>query len=66
MGTGGIIDYSASKGAINSLVQSLAVEIAGRGIRINGILPGMITTKMTEDNFSEEFLIQEEKKYPLG
>jgi NAD(P)-dependent dehydrogenase (short-subunit alcohol dehydrogenase family) len=36
--------YSATKGAVAALVRSLAVELAGRGIRINSISPGPITT----------------------
>ncbi len=36
--------YCASKGAILSLTRALAVEYAGRGIRVNSISPGAIDT----------------------
>lgn len=36
--------YAASKAALRSLAQSLALELAGRGIRINAISPGPIET----------------------
>lgn len=36
--------YSASKGAVLSLAKTLAVELAGRNIRVNSISPGPINT----------------------
>jgi NAD(P)-dependent dehydrogenase (short-subunit alcohol dehydrogenase family) len=34
--------YTVSKAAVNSLTQSLAVELADKGIRVNCIMPGLI------------------------
>jgi len=34
--------YTVSKTAVNSLTRSLAFELADKGIRVNGIMPGMI------------------------
>jgi NAD(P)-dependent dehydrogenase (short-subunit alcohol dehydrogenase family) len=58
--------YSASKGALDSLMRSLAVELAPR-IRANSILPGAIKTKMTGNIYeNEELLKNMMNEYPLG
>lgn len=44
----GHANYVASKGAINAMTKSLAVELAPRGIRVNAVAPGLIATEMTE------------------
>lgn len=40
--------YGASKGAVNSLVTALAVELGPQGIRVNGVLPGATETPMNQ------------------
>ncbi len=42
-------NYAASKGAIESLTQSLAVELASRNILVNCIAPGVIETDMSRE-----------------
>jgi NAD(P)-dependent dehydrogenase (short-subunit alcohol dehydrogenase family) len=42
-----VLDYSVSKGGIEMLTRTLAVEWAGRGIRVNSLAPGYIETDMT-------------------
>lgn len=39
-------NYSASKGGINALTQSLAKEVARSGIRVNAVAPGFTETDM--------------------
>ena len=40
------VDYAASKAAIDTLTQGLAIEVAGHGIRVNAIRPGIIETDL--------------------
>ncbi len=49
----GFAAYSASKGAVNQLTKSMALEYADKGIRINAICPGTIYTPMMDKLFQE-------------
>ena len=40
-------NYAASKGAINAFTRSMAVELAPKGIRVNAVAPGVISTGMS-------------------
>jgi NAD(P)-dependent dehydrogenase (short-subunit alcohol dehydrogenase family) len=46
--------YAATKGAMISMIRSLAVEFARHGVRANAILPGWIETDMTADAIGNE------------
>jgi 3-oxoacyl-[acyl-carrier protein] reductase len=57
----GHANYSAAKGGINAMVRALAVELAPKKIRVNGVAPGVIVTDMTERirEFAEEEILRQ-------
>jgi NAD(P)-dependent dehydrogenase (short-subunit alcohol dehydrogenase family) len=48
---GGPAPYSATKAAVINLVQTAACQLAGTGIRVNAVCPGLIETGMTKPIF---------------
>jgi glucose 1-dehydrogenase len=49
----GHVNYAASKGGVMLMMKSLAQELAGQKIRVNGIAPGAIKTKINEAVWSD-------------
>ena len=58
--------YSASKGAVNGIVKSMAIELAVKNIRVNSICPGMINTNIFDSGIiTEDQLSYDIKRYPM-
>ncbi len=49
-----LLDYSATKGAITAFTRSLAMNLAERGIRVNGVAPGPIWTPLIPSTFDAD------------
>jgi 3-oxoacyl-[acyl-carrier protein] reductase len=51
VGNRGQVNYAAAKGALNAATKALSLEVASRGVTVNAVAPGIITTPMTEGHF---------------
>jgi NAD(P)-dependent dehydrogenase (short-subunit alcohol dehydrogenase family) len=58
----GPTDYSASKAAVISLMQTCAYQLVGTGIRCNAVCPGLIETGMTKSTYEVARARGSEKK----
>jgi NAD(P)-dependent dehydrogenase (short-subunit alcohol dehydrogenase family) len=61
-----LLDYSSTKGAITSFTRSLSINLAPRGIRVNGVAPGPIWTPLIPSTFSAEKVSKFGADTPLG
>jgi 3-oxoacyl-[acyl-carrier protein] reductase len=65
IGNAGQCNYAASKAGVIALTKSTAKELAIRGVRVNAIAPGFISSKMT-DALSQEVRDQMLKAIPMA
>ncbi|MED4056358.1 SDR family NAD(P)-dependent oxidoreductase [Niallia taxi] len=60
------IPYAASKGAVNQITKSLALEYADRNIRVNAVAPGFIESGMVSKEALGDFYDGLVAKHPIG
>lgn len=63
---GEYVDYAASKAAVDALTIGLSKEVAGEGIRVNGVRPGLIHTSMHADGGEPERVQRLQSSVPMG
>jgi NAD(P)-dependent dehydrogenase (short-subunit alcohol dehydrogenase family) len=51
VGSGAVAAYSASKGAIKLTTYSAANYLAGKGVRVNAVHPGVVGTELVTGDF---------------
>lgn len=62
-----LLDYASTKAAINAFTKGLAVQLAPRGIRVNGVAPGPIWTPLqVSDGQPKDKLPKFGHNVPLG
>jgi NAD(P)-dependent dehydrogenase (short-subunit alcohol dehydrogenase family) len=60
VGMPGRAPYGASKGGIVGLTRVLGVEWAGRGVRVNALLPGPVLTPMVERGIAQGAIVEQD------
>lgn len=65
-GSGGLVDYAATKGAIVAFTRSLSENLVDRGIRVNMVAPGPIWTPLIPSTFPEEDVKTFGQDTPMG
>lgn len=63
---GEYIDYAAAKGAIDSMTVGLAREVAGEGIRVNAVRPGVIHTEIHASGGEPDRIERVKSSVPMG
>jgi len=59
--------YDTSKGAVLMMIRSLAVTLAERGVRVNGIGPGIVRTPLTKNGLAAPGVVKAlERQIPLA
>lgn len=58
--------YSASKGALESLIRSVAIEYSSHGVIANSVSPGFVNTSLTKKNNSVEEIEKIRQRIPIG
>lgn len=67
VGEGGAFAYNASKGAVNLMTKSLALQYANKNIRVNAVAPGYVESGMVNrDALGPEFYDALVAKHPIG
>ncbi|AQQ52592.1 SDR family NAD(P)-dependent oxidoreductase [Planococcus lenghuensis] len=66
VGEGGAFAYNATKGAVNLMTKSLALQYAPNGIRVNAVAPGYVESGMVNKEALGDFYDALVDRHPVG
>jgi 3-oxoacyl-[acyl-carrier protein] reductase len=65
-GSGGSVAYATSKGAVSTFTRGLAKEVAGDGVRVNAVAPGIIITPFHDRHTADDLMTSMVASIPMG
>ncbi|KAI3715427.1 hypothetical protein L6452_22409 [Arctium lappa] len=65
-GNASLLDYTSTKGAIVAFIRGLALQLAPKNIRVNGVAPGPVWTPLIPASFNEDKTSKFGSECPMG
>ena len=64
--TSSMVSYAAAKAALNAMTRTVAADLAGRGVRLNAVSPGLVRTTATRSIWKADDGAAAGSALPLG
>ncbi len=64
--TSAMVSYAAAKAALNAMTRTMAADLAGRGVRLNAVSPGLVRTTATRPIWKDDGGAGAGAALPLG
>jgi NAD(P)-dependent dehydrogenase (short-subunit alcohol dehydrogenase family) len=64
--TSAMVAYAAAKAALNAMTRTMAADLAGRGVRVNAVSPGLVRTMATRPMWKSDDGAAAGSNLPLG
>jgi NAD(P)-dependent dehydrogenase (short-subunit alcohol dehydrogenase family) len=64
--TSTMVSYAAAKAALNAMTRTVAADLAGRGVRLNAVSPGLVRTTATRSIWKTDDGVAAASALPLG
>jgi len=64
--TSAMVAYAAAKAALNAMTRTIAADLAGKGVRVNAVSPGLVRTTATRSMWKADAGAAAGSNLPLG